>query len=187
MSAKSKTLIGLILFAIILVIAMTAYSRLSATYKPDNNASGENTSQGNVKKIAAPDFTVTDAQGNEVSLSDFKGKPVVLNFWASWCPPCKSEMPHFNAKYGEVKDDIVFMMVDLVDGQRETQAKGQKYVDDNGFTFPVYFDNQQEAASKYGISSIPTSLFIDKNGDIVAGYQGAIDEKTLAAAIEKIR
>jgi thiol-disulfide isomerase/thioredoxin len=186
MSAKNKTLVGLILFVVVLVVSFIVYSRLSATFKPEDNTAGETSTQ-DVKKVAAPDFTVTDAQGNEVSLSDFKGKPVVLNFWASWCPPCKSEMPHFDAKYNEVKDDIVFMMVDMVDGQRETQAKGQKYVEDNGFAFPVYYDNQQQAASLYGITAIPTSLFIDKNGDIVAGYQGAIDEKTLAAGIDKIK
>lgn len=186
MNAKSKTLMGLAIFIVFLVGAYIAYTRLSEDVKPADSNQNENASRESGKKTAAPDFAVTDAKGNEIRLSDFAGKPVVLNFWASWCPPCKSEMPRFDAKYGEVKDSVVFMMVDLVDGQRETQAKGQQYVADQGFTFPVYFDKQQQAAAAYGISSIPTTIFIDANGDILAGYQGAIDEKTLTSAIALI-
>ena len=186
MKAKSKTLIWLVIFIVFLVGAYFAYARLSDVVKPTDSNPLENASPESAKKTAAPDFTVTDANGNEIKLSDFAGKPVVLNFWASWCPPCKSEMPRFDAKYREVKDDVVFMMVDLVDGQRETQAKGQQYVSDKGFAFPVYFDKKQLAAAAYGISSIPTTVFIDANGDILAGYQGAIDEKTLNSAIALI-
>jgi thiol-disulfide isomerase/thioredoxin len=179
MTAKSKTLLSLAIFAVFLIGAYFIYTALSDSIKP-----AETTAIA--KKVAAPDFTVDDAQGNKISLSDFAGKPVVLNFWASWCPPCKSEMPHFNKVYAEIKDSVVFMMVDLVDGQRETQANGQQYVDEQGFTFPVYFDNQQQAATVYGISSIPTTFFIDAKGYIITGYQGAIDEETLAAAIKLI-
>jgi thiol-disulfide isomerase/thioredoxin len=132
---------------------------------------------------SAPDFTVYDRKGNKVKLSDFVGKPVVLNFWASWCPPCRSEMPDFDKVYGEVKSDVVFMMVDLSDGKRETQASGQRYVNSKGFTMPVYFDNDQQAANAYGISSIPTTFLIKPDGSIVDKYSGAINMETLRNAI----
>jgi thiol-disulfide isomerase/thioredoxin len=188
MNTKRKTVLGIIIFVVFLTVAYFAYTSLSNSYKPsqEKQLAKETSSQEN-KKTPAPDFTVFDAKGNEVKLSDFKGKPVVLNFWASWCPPCKGEMPHFNKEYASVKDEVVFMMVDLVDGQRETQEKGQKYVQGQGFDLPVYFDNNQQAASAYGISSIPDTLFIDSDGNIVNAYQGAIDEETLIAGINSIK
>lgn len=202
MNAKNKTLIGLAVFAIVLVVAYFGYNALAEANKPSITTTQSSSQSGQTEgtltqessqseetkeTLPAPDFTVYDAQGNEVKFSDFAGKPVVINFWASWCPPCKSEMPHFNKIYAEEKDNVVFMMIDLVDGQRETQAKGQQYIDEMGYEFPIYFDNELDAGNTYGIMSIPTTVFIDASGNIQAGYRGAIDEKTLIAGIELIR
>lgn len=188
MNTKRKTILGVIIFAAFLVMAYFAYSALSDNYKPNNEIQLKNNmSEQAAEKYPAPDFTVFDKQGKAVKLSDFAGKPIVLNFWASWCPPCKSEMPNFNKVYADVKSDIVFLMVDMVDGQRETQPKGQKYIDEQGFDFPIYFDNEQQAAYNYGVSSIPTTFFIDSKGDILTAYQGAIEEKTLVSAINLIK
>jgi thiol-disulfide isomerase/thioredoxin len=188
MNTKRKTVFGIILFAVFLGVAYFAYGALSNDYKPSQETqSTQNISSQESKKTPAPDFTVFDTNGNKVKLSDFKGKPVVLNFWASWCPPCKGEMPHFNKIYKTEKNDVVFMMIDLVDGQRETQEKAQTYVKSQGFDFPIYFDSEQQAASAYGISSIPDTLFIDSDGNIVNAYQGAIDEGTLISGIKSIK
>ena len=185
MKTSRKTIIGVIVFAMFLVAAGFGYSALSASYKPDSQKT--DSAKPTAALAQAPDFTVYDAQGKAVKLSDFVGKPVVLNFWASWCPPCKSEMPGFDKIYASVKSDIVFLMVDLVDGQRETQATGQQYVKQQGFTFPVYYDTKQSAAIKYGINSIPTTYIINAEGKIVTSYVGAIPEKTLLAAIDLLR
>lgn len=139
------------------------------------------------EKIKVLDFTVLDYEGNEVKLSDYIGTPIVLNFWASWCPPCKDEMPHFNKVSEEYpKDELLFLMVDLVDGDRETTEKGKKHIEDNKFTFNVLFDTKQDAAATYGIRSIPTTLFIDKDGYIVGGIEGGIDEETLRYGVSLI-
>lgn len=135
----------------------------------------------------AADFTVNDEKGNEIRLSDNFGKPIVLNFWASWCPPCREEMPYFNEVYAENKRDVVFMMVDLVDGSRETQEKGQNFINDNGFDLPIYFDNQQMAAAIYGITSIPTTIFINEDGEIVLAYHGPMNIESLLRGIELIK
>lgn len=134
----------------------------------------------------APDFTVVDENGEEYQLSDFKGKPVVLNFWASWCGPCKSEMPDFDKAYQKYKDEISFLMVNLTDGSRETVEKASAHVKEQGYSFPVYYDTMSEAAMTYGVYSIPTSYFIDKEGNIIAHAQGAIDKENLEKGISMI-
>ena len=115
-----------------------------------------------------------------------KGTPVVLNFWASWCPPCKAEMPEFDEIAKEYADKVAFMMVNLTDGVQETQEKAQAFIDSMGYTFPVYFDKDSDAAYKYGIQSIPTTIFIDANGNLIAGATGAIDGETLRYGISMI-
>lgn len=132
------------------------------------------------------DFTVLDMDGNEVTLESKIGKPLVINFWASWCPPCKGEMPDFEEVYQEKGEDITFMMVNMTDGGRETVDTAKSFLSDSGYTFPVYFDTQQSAAGTYGISSIPTTIFIDAKGQIIAGSTGAIDKDTLRKGIDMI-
>lgn len=176
-------------------------SNVPAEKVPENNTAQSGTKAPAAKSPAAkagapspadtrdkaPDFTVQDFGGKSVKLSDFFGKPVVVNFWASWCRPCKSEMPHFNKAYSDYKGKVVFMMVDLVDGQRETIESGNDYVKSSGFKFPVYFDTKQDAAYTYTIQSIPTTLFIDSGGHIVKTVRGAMSEATLMKNIDLIK
>ena len=134
----------------------------------------------------APDFTVYDREGNPHKLSDFFGKPIVLNFWASWCGPCKMEMPDFQEKYLELGEEVQFLMVNLTDGQRETVDVASAFIDSQGYTFPVFYDTTTEAAYTYGVYSIPTSYFIDAQGQPIAHAQGAIDGATLQRGIDMI-
>ncbi len=194
MDKNAKTLTLITLFVLFIGTAVFAYNKLGQEVSPQNNIDAaqnkEEDSQNNrdeqKEKLKAPDFTVLNVDGKVVQLSDLFGKPIVLNFWASWCPPCQSEMPEFNRVYEEVGDNITFMMVDIVDGQRETKEDGMQYIKEQGFSFPVYFDTEQDAANTYGIGPLPTTIFIDRDGNIVTGAQGAIDEATLRKGIELI-
>lgn len=132
-------------------------------------------------------FTVTDYEGNEVLLSDMKGKPVILNFWASWCSPCKAEMPDFEEAYKEHGDDIVFMMINLTDGNRETVETAKKHVEKEGYTFPVYFDTKSDVAYSFSVSSIPATYLVDENGNVVGHAIGMIDAASLAQAIDVLK
>lgn len=149
-------------------------------------ASGAENNQADEEKMLAPDFTVYDIDGNVVRLSDYVGKPIVLNFWASWCGPCKSEMPEFEEKYKELKDEVQFLMVNMTDGSRETVDVASTFINEQGYTFPVLYDTDINAAYLYSVYSLPTTFFIDEEGYIVAYAAGAIDGEILQKGIDMV-
>lgn len=181
MSNKTKIILGIAAFALVLTVAVVGYNQLTKI------AAQKDVDSSQSSKTAAIDFTVQDKNGKNVSLSDYKGKPVVLNFWASWCPPCKAEMPDYESMYKQYSQQgVAFMMVDLTDGQRETADLAKQFLEDNKYTFPAYFDIGTKAANAYGVSSIPTSLFIDKEGNIVSRHTGMMDAAAMKKNIEGI-
>lgn len=144
-------------------------------------------SSADVQTVEFPNITVFDKDGNVVNLTDFRGKPVVLNFWASWCGPCKNEMPAFDEVYKEVGNDVYFVMVDMADGVRETVESGSAYVEKMGYSFPVYYDTAHSAAYTLGISSIPMTIFLDAKGHGVTYYIGALNKDALLYGIDVVK
>lgn len=185
-----------ILLVVLIFCASALYNKLGADYQMDQLATqappveAEGTTPATEgtepETMTAPDFTVVDGEGNEVKLSDFFGKPIVLNFWASWCGPCKREMPDFEEVYRELGDDVVFMIVNLTDGRYETMDSAQSFINSMGYTFPVYFDITEEAAYTYNIVSIPTTYFISARGNLIALAEGALDAASLEYGISLI-
>ena len=144
------------------------------------------TVNGLVDAERAPDFTVLNSDGAEVSLWEYleQGKPVVINFWTSWCPACRDEMPDFDRVYQEFGEEVLFMMVNLVDGLRETMESGAEFVEEGGYTFPVYFDVTGEGPTVYEVQFLPTTVFIDRNGVVTNVKVGRMSEADLRSEIE---
>ena len=132
--------------------------------------------------VAAPDFAFTDlTTGRNMKLSDLRDKPVYLNFWATWCPPCVKELPHIQAKYEQYKDKINFVAISL-DGELEAPAQ---FIPSRGYTFPVGYGNEREISRAYNVEAIPMSFIIDTNGVVKAKIVGSMDEADLERFLQK--
>jgi thiol-disulfide isomerase/thioredoxin len=207
MNKKIGILLLAVLFVGLMVGASALYDRLGAEAAPDQLATAapietappteaaaaptkESTppTEGapEYPTVPAPDFTVYDADGNPVNLSDYFGKPIVLNFWASWCGPCQREMPAFNEKYLELGEEVHFLMINMADGKRETVESASAFIQENGYSFPVFYDTDSIAGYVYQVYSLPTTFFIDANGNAVAQVPGGISAATLQRGIDLI-
>lgn len=144
--------------------------------------------------IPAPDFTLVDQYGETHTLSDYAGKTVFLNFWATWCGPCKSEMPEIQAlyeKYGENQGDLIVLGVanpkteDAPYNQDVTQAEVEQFLEDNGYTFPVVMDTTGEIFYYYGITAFPTTFMIGVDGNVFGYVPGALTGDIMESIVQQ--
>ena len=188
---KKKTLIILALVFVLLIAgASVLYNRLGENWAPNQLAVPETqpseATGTEAPRIPAPDFTVYDIDGNAVNLSDYFGKPIVLNFWASWCGPCQMEMPDFDEKSRELEGEVQFLMINMTDGDRETVETASAFIEEQGYTFPVLYDTASHAAYTYSVYYLPTTFFIDAEGYAVTMVTSAISADTLQMGIDMI-
>lgn len=209
--------LGGILLIIIGILTFTGYANSISSYlnryssnnensnnREEENTIQESTTQGSTAQqntseqedttLEAFDFTLTDQYGNIHTLSDYKGKVVFLNFWATWCPPCKLEMPYIEELYNEYnlnQDDIVILGVanpsseEYPHNQDVNEAEIKKFLDDNNYTFPVVFDKTGQTLNDYFINSFPTTFMIDKLGNIYGYVQGSLTKDMIINIINQ--
>ena len=144
--------------------------------------------QSNVEEIVlekgkeVPNFTLTDLDGNDVNLNDYRGKIVLLNFWATWCKYCDEEMPDLEKIYSE-NDDVVILAVNV----KESQRKVSKYIEEGEYTFPVLLDGNGDLAKVYYVSSFPSTYFVSKDGLLVGAVPGMLTYDQMEQILEYIR
>ena len=132
----------------------------------------------------APDFNLKDQYGVVHSLENYKGKVIFLNFWATWCPPCKKEMPDVESiykEYGENKKDVIILGIN---SEKENEVK--KFLKDRGYTFPTVIDENSEVMRKYFIQAFPTSFVIDKEGNVYGYVMGGLTKEQIKQVIEEV-
>lgn len=185
MNNKKRALL-IAIMVLLIFAAVILYMRHVETQLPAPPAQQSETSETAENKTKVPNFTALDESGNEVELYDYLGKPVVLNFWATWCGYCVVEMPAFEEAYNTYGEEINFLMVNLTDGSTETVETASDYIAQQGYTFPILFDTGREAVYAYGVYSVPVTYFIDAEGNLVTGARGAMNKESLQSALEML-
>lgn len=182
--------IGAVLMIIMGILMFTGYFSSVSTTTP--SASAPNTSDSSSKernKVAAPEITLKDRDGNEHSLDDYKGKTVFLNFWATWCGPCKSEMPDIQKlyeDYGSNENDVIILSIACPNYYKETsQEKIEEFLDENGYSYPVLFDADAATLENYSVSSFPTTYMIDVDGNVFGYVQGSMTYETMVDIVKQ--
>jgi peroxiredoxin len=132
----------------------------------------------------APDFTLQFADGTKTQLSDWQGQPIVLNFWATWCAPCREEMPEFVAAYDRYQDDgLVIVGVNA----QESASQAAEFMGNFGMDFPVALDERGDVQQLYNVRGLPTTVFIDREGRIVERWAGLLRASALEELLAEIR
>lgn len=149
------------------------------TVQSEESVINKNKQTSYINTTVEKNFTVKDENKRDVSLAEKLGKPVVVNFWASWCPPCKSEFPAFEKAYSKHKDRIEFMMVNLTFADMGNINDTLNFINEAGYTFPVYYDTDYTTPELFNINGIPHTVFFNSDGTIYKEHIGAMNESVL--------
>ena len=190
-SSKKSVLIIVLVLAAVIVAGIVGYNALKGSSSSDVDAlgGGGNTisTPRDAFSLAHLNSVVTDEEGNDFELVGIAGgKPLVVNFWATWCPHCVEEMSDFQDAFDTYGDRVAFAMLDATDGTRETVGKGSEYVRENGFTLPIYYDVYRNAVRDFGVTGFPSTAVFDENGTVVYAQAGKMSRDQLFALLENL-
>ncbi len=177
-SPEKTLMVGAILIAGLFLTVWGA----SMLLRSNGSSAAEESNTAPVVGSYAPNFTAETLDGKDITLRDYRGKPMLLNFWATWCPPCRAEMPLLQQYYSKHQGEYNMVAVN----NAEPKAQVQAFIQQQGFTFTVALDPQQSIVAKYRIQGFPTTFFIDADGVIRYTHVGMLDEATLQAGLKSI-
>jgi peroxiredoxin len=187
---KINPIVILIIFPFVLLIGLVSWAIYENQSKTETKSQLEKPSISAIAKDAekkfgiqkgneAPDFDLATINGEQTKLSNYRGKKVILNFWASWCPPCKAEMPNIEKFYKENKDqDVIVLAVNLTTAEKNKNDV-QQFIKDQGLTFPVLLDEQGKVGNMYQTFTIPTSYIINTKGIVQQKFVGPMSEEII--------
>jgi len=189
----SKKMIGLLIAAVLVIIlaVWAVFDSQKEDRALNKMALGSNvdflpTDEGLARGELAPDFELTTLKGEEMRLSDYRGKAVILNFWATWCPPCRAEMPHMQTFYEKQQEnDVEVVAVNLTTEDRG-MTEIENFVAEFGLSFPIPMDVDGDIGALYQAFSIPTSYIIDREGRVLHKIVGPMDEEMMNGFIDEI-
>jgi peroxiredoxin len=168
-----------LIVTVMILIVVAIFISANAFQTVNNAKSEEGTAIGN----KAPDFSLQTPEGEKISLSDFQGRAVIVNFWATWCPPCRAEMPEFQKLYAPNQDKLTILAINL----QEPNVDGiLAFKEELGFSYPILLDPDALVKKKYNVFTQPVTYFIDRNGIIVDKKLGPLTVAELNEKTEKI-
>jgi peroxiredoxin len=195
---NKKFLPGIIIIiaAVIVVLNLWKPSQIAGTKVNSNTAKEDSSSSKNIPGVdlsqvqegkPAPDFQLATLDGQTIKLSDYRGKKVILNFWATWCPPCKAEMPHMKNFYEQNKDKGIEILAVNLTKSDNGKAAVETFAKDNQLTFKIALDEDGRIGKQYQAFTIPTSYIIDSNGIITKKIIGPMDENMMETLTKGIK
>ncbi len=167
---------------LILAVTLLGTAWIVQSREEANIAPVDGLAEAPMAGYAAPEFTLTSATGETVSLSDFRGKPVVLNFWATWCPPCRAEIPFFESVGQQYADQVVVLGIN--DGESLTTINA--FMTEFDMTYPVLLDSESRVTIQYRVMALPSTIFIDSDGIIQEVFPGIVNQAVLESRIEAL-
>ncbi|MBR3326372.1 MAG: TlpA family protein disulfide reductase [Atopobiaceae bacterium] len=187
MENRRRTILIACILAVVLIASGVGYALLAKDLAGSNQTSTPSSQAGQDKaiRLADHDATVYTATDEAVTLSSIaNGRPLVINFWATWCPYCVKELPDLQDIAEEYADTVAFAFVDVTDGQRERKDDARAWLEQNGLAeLPVYYDTSLEAATSWGAHALPLTVVIDANGEVATSATGMIDPTLLRGAL----
>lgn len=172
MGAKTRLLSAAAVLIVLVALALVTLSRPFSAVRPPGGPAGEDHAVAAGER-AAP-FTLEDLGGRQVTLTEFRGKVVFLNLWATWCAPCREEMPAMERLYRQMRERKDFVML-AVSQDNGPANEVKSYVHKYGYDFPVLLDPKNSVAEAYGVTGVPETFIIDRDGRIIAHHQGPYD------------
>lgn len=182
---NKKQKIALLCVAVLLVFSIITGLVMPYLKNRDVETIDKNETQSDA--VAVPNFQFLDEEGNVVEFDSFKGKPIVINFWGTWCPFCVLEMSDFNKIVGEYKDDVNFIFLDFANSEDETVEKVKTFIAENEYDNIVsYYDDPGYGVYIFGVNSFPTTVYVDKDGNLYDAEVGMTNYDDIKAVIDSM-